>query len=327
MELSALADWGLYDSEFQEFKPEYGSTLVNAEVPEGYRASFGRIQGYQEPVIEAVRIDSGIDAQSDITPHYDSMLGKAIAFEATRAVARDRLARAVREWRIQGIQANQPLLGAILGHPRFNDVLATNFLAQAFPAGWAPDTLLQQERRCAAAAAWFFAKAAPPAPRPLESLTGFRLSAALRPARCVLQVGDGDGLKPVQVDCMDPRRLVCHLGESRHELHLTDDGGVATADRRYRAVAEHRPVGTWCDSDFRDWTVLPDVESPAGSAGSNTQRRRCFRRPAWRAGATPCAGRPESVRWHAGRRHRGHEAVPHAGGAARRQGRRAPDCV
>jgi len=242
---------------------------INAEVPEeGYRASFGRIQAYQEPAIDGVRIDSGIDDRSEVTPHYDSMLAKAIAFGATREVARDRLSRAVRELRIVGVQTNQPLLDAILRHGTFNEVLATNFLANAFPAGWAPEAAQQAERRCAAAAAWFFARTNPSSSRPLEALAGFRLSGKLRRARYVLQVGEAGSPGPVEIECIGPGHVLCHFDGNLHEFHLTPDGCMALSGRRYHAVPGLDFVGTWCGGDYREWTVLADVESSAGSTES-----------------------------------------------------------
>ena len=244
---------------------------INAEVPdEGYRASFGRVAKYHEPVIDGVRIDSGIDDRSEVTPHYDSMLGKAIAYGATREVARDRLARAVRELRIQGLQTNQPLLHAILSHPSFNDVLATNFLAKAFPSGWAPEETLLEERRCAAAASWFFARATSVSSRPLEALTGFRLSGNLRPARYIVRAGDGADLQPVEIDCVGLSGVICRSNGTLHEFSPAEGGCVAASGRRYASAPAQESIGTWCDGDYRQWTVIPDVESVLGSAADSS---------------------------------------------------------
>ena len=87
---------------------------VNAEVPDaGFGASFGRIARYDAPLGEGVRVDSGIDAASTITPHYDSLLAKAIATGATRTIARDRLVDALRGLRIEGVRTNQSLADAM----------------------------------------------------------------------------------------------------------------------------------------------------------------------------------------------------------------------
>ena len=257
---------------------------VNAEIPEeAYAASFGRVHGYAAPEAAGLRIDSGIDERSEITPHYDSMLAKVIAFGATRETARRRLQEGVRCLRIEGVRTNQGMLDAILAHRAFADVLTTRFLQDAFPEGWHPPIDFVQERRCAAAAAWVAAQMRPLSDRPLDRLTGFRLGGGAngdskRLARCTVHIGTAiDELQALPVDCLDAAHVICHHGDARHMFACAADGSVtaAVSGRRYRpSQMGAQALGLWCDGSYTDWIVVPDVamraDESASSGGGNT---------------------------------------------------------
>ncbi|MGH6716574.1 MAG: acetyl/propionyl/methylcrotonyl-CoA carboxylase subunit alpha [Bradyrhizobium sp.] len=64
-----------------------------------------------------VRVETGIESGSLVTPYYDSMLAKLIAHAHTRAQALDRLAHALEETSIFGITTNRTFLGRLLALP------------------------------------------------------------------------------------------------------------------------------------------------------------------------------------------------------------------
>jgi len=165
---------------------------INAEDPaERFAPSFGLVIGYAEPQAEGLRIDSGIDAHSTITPHYDSLLAKVIAHGASREVARMRLVRGLQQLRVQGLHTTQPLLIDVLQHPAFQDTLVTGFLPTYWPAGWQPQPVLVQEAQAVAVAAWQRAQGADD-DRPMARLQGWRLTAPVDgPGRSHLMVGEG----------------------------------------------------------------------------------------------------------------------------------------
>ncbi|MFK7751410.1 MAG: biotin carboxylase N-terminal domain-containing protein [Sedimentitalea sp.] len=66
-----------------------------------------------------VRIDCGIKTGNDISPFYDPMLAKVIAFGASREEARRRLIRAVEDTTLLGVQTNKAVLSQVLKDPRF----------------------------------------------------------------------------------------------------------------------------------------------------------------------------------------------------------------
>ena len=235
---------------------------VNAEVPDrDFSASFGAVLRHDEPVAPGVRIDSGIDARSTVTPHYDAMVAKAIASGPTRAVARDRLRAALAGLRIEGIETNQPLLAAIVDHPAFDAVLTTRFLADAFGAGWRPDRAIVDERRAAAAAAWYFAVLRRSASdRPLDALAGFRLTALAGRRATTTVVVDGDDATGTVVVEDRGRRAVAVLVDGR-SIEFDGDADRVTSKHRVHA-ATHRDaaVDLWSDGTWKRYRVTPAMQ-------------------------------------------------------------------
>ena len=111
---------------------------VAAENPAAdFTPTFGTVGSYREPRLDGVRIDSGIDAGTEIGPYYDSLLLKIIAHGADRNTALKRLDRALAAFQISGLQTNLAFLGALANHPDFEaGRLDTNFLGRVFPDGW-----------------------------------------------------------------------------------------------------------------------------------------------------------------------------------------------
>ena len=66
-----------------------------------------------------LRIDACIEPGTEVTPYYDSMLGKLIVHAPSRAQAIDALRAALRETRVLGVHTNRAFLAACLNHPTF----------------------------------------------------------------------------------------------------------------------------------------------------------------------------------------------------------------
>jgi len=82
---------------------------INAENPDTFAPSPGRIAGWQVPGGFGVRVDSHANAGYRVPPYYDSMIAKLIVHGATRTDALDRMRLALAEMRIDGIATNVPL--------------------------------------------------------------------------------------------------------------------------------------------------------------------------------------------------------------------------
>jgi 3-methylcrotonyl-CoA carboxylase alpha subunit len=173
---------------------------VNAECPEeDFSPSFGPVRSYAAPVTEGVRIDSGIDQKSEITPHYDSLVAKVIGWGATRQAAIERLQLGLRALRIEGISTTQRLLLDILSASEFDDVLTTRFLAHRYPGGVPAERSLANGGRAAAAAAWMLEQF-PKSTRPMESLIGWRVpSSVTGPGYSRVSVADEGGAQLLRV--------------------------------------------------------------------------------------------------------------------------------
>jgi len=95
---------------------------INAEDPyNDFMPSIGRVTVHIAPTGPGVRLDSGIYAGYEVTPYYDSMLAKLIAWGETRGEALLRMRRALSEYKIMGLKTNLPF------HQKLID--STNFLA------------------------------------------------------------------------------------------------------------------------------------------------------------------------------------------------------
>jgi acetyl-CoA carboxylase, biotin carboxylase subunit len=82
---------------------------LNAEDPFKFTPSPGRIQSWHMPGGPGIRVDSHAYSGYMVPPNYDSMIGKLIAYGATREQAIRRMSIALSEMVIDGIQTNVPL--------------------------------------------------------------------------------------------------------------------------------------------------------------------------------------------------------------------------
>jgi propionyl-CoA carboxylase alpha chain len=93
---------------------------LTAEDPAaGYLPATGRLTTFEIP--GDVRVDTGVEAGSVISPYYDSMVAKVIAHRPTRETALRALRASLRDARIHGVTTNRDQLLRILEHP---DVVA-----------------------------------------------------------------------------------------------------------------------------------------------------------------------------------------------------------
>ena len=92
---------------------------INAEDPETFVPSAGRITTFQAPGGTGVRVDSAAYVDAVIPPYYDSMIAKLIVKGRDRAEAIGRMKRALEMFVIEGIKTSIPLHRRILADPDF----------------------------------------------------------------------------------------------------------------------------------------------------------------------------------------------------------------
>ncbi|GMU03489.1 geranyl-CoA carboxylase subunit apha [Corallococcus caeni] len=226
-----------------------------AEDPaKGFLPQTGRLLAWVPPEGEGIRVDHGVREGQDITPFYDSMQAKLIAYGPDRETARERLAAALRELTVFGVTTNSTFIQHVLGHEAFRSGrYDTGFVGAHTP----PETLqalgqASVEEQAILAAVLFHDDAVALARKGGfdAALTGWSSSYAL-PVPVVLHDGTAEfraSVRPVAPEAYDVR-----VGDTSVSLSLRGLGAerveVEVAGRR-RAVRYRRAGGTlWCSLD------------------------------------------------------------------------------
>ncbi|HQD83296.1 MAG TPA: acetyl-CoA carboxylase biotin carboxylase subunit [Quisquiliibacterium sp.] len=92
---------------------------INAEDPYKFTPSPGRVTTWHAPGGPGVRVDSHVYANYFVPPNYDSMIGKIIVHGDTREQALARMATALSETVVEGIQTNIPLHRELMVDAKF----------------------------------------------------------------------------------------------------------------------------------------------------------------------------------------------------------------
>jgi acetyl-CoA carboxylase biotin carboxylase subunit len=110
---------------------------INAEDPKrNFQPSPGKIERLIAPGGFGVRFDSHAHSGYVVPPYYDSMIGKLIVHQATRAEAIACMQRALAELRVEGIKTTVPIHQEILGHSAFVEGrIDTTFVERTFNVG------------------------------------------------------------------------------------------------------------------------------------------------------------------------------------------------
>src|SRR5262249_46405850 len=134
-----------------QFRGHAVEARVYAEDPErGFLPSTGKILGLKLPAGQGIRVDTGVEQGTEVTPFYDPMIAKVIAHRATRREALDGLASALDHPLVAGPHTNLAFLAALCR--------AKNFCEGKFDTGFIDRNLaalgaVPQEPDPAAAAA------------------------------------------------------------------------------------------------------------------------------------------------------------------------------
>jgi acetyl-CoA/propionyl-CoA carboxylase biotin carboxyl carrier protein len=95
---------------------------INAEdASKNFAPAPGSIGRYREPAGPGVRVDSGVEAGSEISPMYDPMVAKLIVWDVDRDQATARMLRALGEYEIENLKTLIPFHTAILQTRQWHD--------------------------------------------------------------------------------------------------------------------------------------------------------------------------------------------------------------
>jgi acetyl-CoA carboxylase biotin carboxylase subunit len=107
---------------------------VNAEHPETFAPSAGKITTFHVPGGTGVRVDTAAYAEGVIPPYYDSLIAKLIVRGKDREEALSRMARALDMFIVEGIHTSIPLHRRILADPDFRaGRIDTKFMERLLP--------------------------------------------------------------------------------------------------------------------------------------------------------------------------------------------------
>jgi acetyl-CoA/propionyl-CoA carboxylase biotin carboxyl carrier protein len=95
---------------------------INAEAAhKKFAPAPGAITTYREPAGPGVRVDSGVEAGSEVTPMYDPMVAKLIVWDVDREHATRRMLRALDEYEVGGLTTLIPFHKALLATEQWRD--------------------------------------------------------------------------------------------------------------------------------------------------------------------------------------------------------------
>jgi 3-methylcrotonyl-CoA carboxylase alpha subunit len=129
---------------------------VYAENPtKNFMPSVGRISTWRLPAEGGgLRIDAGYREGDSVSPYYDAMLAKMIAWAPTREVAIERLNRGLEESDVRGIVTNIPFLSALMTHPKVRtNAIDTGFIERELAVLTQASQVPGELELCAAVAA------------------------------------------------------------------------------------------------------------------------------------------------------------------------------
>lgn len=225
----------------------------------GFTPQTGPLHVFQPAEGEGLRFDTGVSAGDVITPHYDPMLAKVIAWGENRDEARRRLIRALEDTAVFGVTTNRYFLSRIIADDTFGAGEATTaFLQQAFSEDPSLQPAELQIRQLTLAAcvlahgtsgqeAW---SNAPATNTPMKLDTGDKVVELL-----VQSSGD---------------RLSCHLGDEQYEVTVSSiqNGELCIIDNGIRQRCQYHRDGDslYLQAFGESWSVRDLTHQPAAGA-------------------------------------------------------------
>lgn len=107
--------------------------------------STGPVHFWQQPEGEGLRVDAAVKSGGQVSPFYDPMIAKVIAFGENRQQARKRLLAALQQTVVFGVRTNRDFLISLLEHSVFAEGMAdTGFIGEHYQDGYRQSELSSQ---------------------------------------------------------------------------------------------------------------------------------------------------------------------------------------
>ncbi|BAN49497.1 geranyl-CoA carboxylase subunit apha [Metapseudomonas resinovorans] len=237
----------------------------------GFLPQTGDVLRWEPAVVDGIRIDHGLVEGQAVTPFYDPMLAKVIAWGATRDEARRKLARAVEDCVLLGVNGNQRFLANLLRHPHFAAGHATTaFIGETFGADPSLSPQAAAPVELAIAATLRYQDSATSTAHQV-GLAGWRSSGSA-PWRLVLRQGEQKHAieLAVQEAGLQPR-LLARVGDVEIAVRLLSADGrwaVLELDGIRRRVAYHQQAAQlWLFGQNGNLELQDITHEPVGSQG------------------------------------------------------------
>jgi geranyl-CoA carboxylase alpha subunit len=235
-----------------------------AEDPENdYLPATGTVELWETPELGALRVDTGIRTGSEITPFYDPMVAKVIAWGSDRDQARSLLIRGLEETSALGTITNRPLLTAILRAPLFAEGGATTAFLDELPESPAPTSA-----DMAAVIGWLYRERLCEAASVAPGLEGWSSGGALTSAMRVAVAGEEHEVRIVD----HGGTLSVTVGDAEHRVLLDAPAPVVDdVEIPVRCIEPSRgrvlAAFPGFDLEMVDLTALPPGAGDAGGEG------------------------------------------------------------
>jgi geranyl-CoA carboxylase alpha subunit len=244
-----------------ELKGHAIEVRLYAEDPSnGFTPQTGSLHTFKPAEGEGLRYDTGVRSGDVVTPHYDPMLAKVIAWGENRDEARRRLIRALEDTIVFGVTTNRYFLSRIIADDTFGAGEATTaFLQQAFGADPSLKSCTPTIREFALAACV------------LDEGTAGQRAWSNAPAT----------QSPMILECVDTtikllvsrrgNHLTCIAGDETYQLDVESlhDGLLCIIDRGIRQRCQYQRHGDflYLQAFGQSWPIRDITHQPA--AGSN----------------------------------------------------------
>ena len=182
-----------------------------------------------------LRIDTGVEQGATISPFYDPMIAKLIAWGSTREAALNRLARALERTEVLGLRSNLGFLERLVRHPDFVAARIDTGFIDAHLAELV-EVPLPPALVALAAEAWLHRDVEGDPASPWQRMDGWRLSGLPRTATLHLQINGG----PARIEITwqeDGKRLGVEGDGDSHEVEMAE---VRFEAARIEAVVDGR---------------------------------------------------------------------------------------